>query len=322
MDKAPIVILDKPVIGISACCMGCPVRYNGKGFDLLKGLGREKGDFTWVPVCPECLAGLGIIRDPVHIAGENGSAVWRGEATVRGRGGRDVTAEMITGCQVALDNLRRAVVRAFVYMDGSPSCGVYRTTLKNQKRGKPPGVFGDLLDREGFFLIPALDLQSPLKWWDWRRRLLAYLWLTDTPLNSKGDAYEIWNRLKFICQEIDDPWARSKGRELAAWGRRVEPGILESFKLDVLNLLRRPSTNRRLTAGLLKSYAFYRKSTGQSIPEIGGPESRRNVTTVARELGLVERAAAKSGRFTGSSPVLYSGRPVKKQPPVEHREEG
>ena len=42
----------------------------------------------------------------------------------------------------------------------------------------------------------------PLKWWDWRRRLLAFLWLA---------------------------------------------------------------------ANLLKSYAFYRKSTGQSIPEVGGP---------------------------------------------------
>lgn len=312
MDKAPIIFGDKPVIGVSACCMGCPVRYNGRGFDLIKGLGREKGDFTWVPVCPECLAGLGVVRDPVHIAGENGSAVWRGEAKVRSRGGRDITDDLLAGCQAALDNLQRAHVRAFVYMDGSPSCGVYRTTLKNQNRGKPPGVFGDLLNREGYFLIPALDLQSPLKWWDWRRRLLAFLWLSDTSLTTKGEAYEIWNRLKFICQEIDDPWARAKGRELAAWGRHVDAGVLDKFRLDVLELLRRPSTTRRLTASLLKSYAFYRKSTGQSIPEIGGPESRRNVTTVARELTLIERAAAQSGRFTGSAPVLYSGRIAKK----------
>lgn len=61
------------MLGISACCMGCPVRYNGRGFDLLKNLGREKGDFTYCPVCPESLAGLGVMRDPIHLTGD----LWR-----------------------------------------------------------------------------------------------------------------------------------------------------------------------------------------------------------------------------------------------------
>ena len=149
MDRSPIILNDKPVIGISACCMGCPVRYNGKGFDMLRHLIREKGDFTWVPVCPECLAGLGIMRDPIHIAGENGAAVGRGEATIRSRSGRDVTSQLLAGARAAEENLQRAGVRAFIYMDGSPSCGVYRTTLRKQHRGKPPGVFGSLLDQAG-----------------------------------------------------------------------------------------------------------------------------------------------------------------------------
>jgi len=45
MDKSPIIINKKISIGISSCCMSSPIRYNGKGFDVLQPLGREKNDF-------------------------------------------------------------------------------------------------------------------------------------------------------------------------------------------------------------------------------------------------------------------------------------
>jgi uncharacterized protein YbbK (DUF523 family) len=308
MDKKPIILQNKPVIGISACCMSCPVRYNGRGFDMLRHIGREKGDFTWVPVCPECLAGLGIMRDPIHISGENGAAVWRGEASIRSRGGRDVTEKLLDGARDAKECLERAGVRAFIYMDGSPSCGVYRTTLKKQSRGHPPGVFGAILDQAGYFLIPALDLQSPLKWWDWRRRLLAYLWLSEVPIATRGDLYDVWYRLKFICQELNDVWARDKGRELAQLDHGFDPAYVALFRREVSDLLRRPSTTKRLTNGLLKNYAYYRKEAGQSLDSITPIDARRNVTTIARELTILERAAAEVGRFVGTAPVLYAGR--------------
>lgn len=64
MEKKNVVIHDKITIGISACCMGSPVRYNNKGWDMLATLGREKQDFMWCPVCPETMSGLGVPRGP------------------------------------------------------------------------------------------------------------------------------------------------------------------------------------------------------------------------------------------------------------------
>jgi len=308
MDKGPVILKDKPIIGISACCMGCPVRYNGRSMDMLKQIGREKGDFLWSPVCPECAAGLGVIRDPIHIDGPDGAAVWQGQARIRSRGGRDVTAAMQAGARESLASLERARTRAFVFMDGSPSCGVYRTTLRKQNRGKPPGVFGALLDQAGFFLIPALDLQSPLKWWDWRRRLLAFLWLDQVPLQSRGDLYEAWYRLKFLCQELDDPWARQMGQRLAALQGKLDPDVAAAFRRDVGSVLRRPSTVARITGSLWKNYSHYRKVTGQPIAEIKDPLTLRNVTSLARELILMEREAAVSQIMFGTSPVIYAGR--------------
>lgn len=63
-------VLDRRVsAGVSACLARCPVRYNGKGFDALAVLGRERTAFTFTPVCPECMAGLGVPRPSVHLTG-------------------------------------------------------------------------------------------------------------------------------------------------------------------------------------------------------------------------------------------------------------
>ena len=314
MDKGPIILREKPIIGISACCFGSAVRYNGRSMDMLKNIGREKGDFRWCPVCPETAAGLGIPRDPIHLVGENGRAVWDQGGRIVSRNGQDVTAALKAGAMDSLATLERAGVRVFVYMDGSPSCGVYRTTLRKQSRGKPPGIFGALLDQAGYFLIPGLDLQSPIKWWDWRRRMLAYLWLSETPLTTRAELYDVWYRLKFICQELDDPWAREQGRFLASLKGPLDPVVAADFRRQVSDVLRRPSTVQRITGSLWKNYCHHRKVTGRPVPDIQEPTALRNVTAIARELILMEREAAREGIMFGTSPVLYSGRPrFKKQ---------
>lgn len=305
--KDPVILLDKPHVGISSCCMSCPVRYNGKGFDLLAHLGREKQDFVWTPVCPECQSGLGVMRDPIHISGADGAAVWTGDASIRNRRGYDVTEKIKAGSLDCLSALNRAGVKAFVYMDGSPTCGVYRTTLKKQSRGKPPGVFGSLLFEQGFFLIPALDLQSPLRWWDWRRRLLAWLWLQDVSLSSRAELYAVWYRLKFICQELDNVQARALGHEIAAWKGKLASEQANAFRQQVGDILRQPSNTAKMMNSLWKNYSHYRKVTKQALPEINSPEQLRNVTTIAKEMLIMERAAAEAGIVFGTSPVLYRG---------------
>ncbi len=308
MENEAVVISERIAIGISACCMGSPVRYNAKGFDLLKNLGREKNDYKWCPVCPECMAGLGVPRDPIHLSGGDGSMVWSGEAAVKNRRGDVVTEELKESSDDCMKALKRAGATAFVYMDGSPTCGVYRTTLKDQKRGSPPGVFGALLLEKGFFLIPAADIQSPLKWWDWRRRLLAFHWLKGVELDGREGMYAVWHKLKFLCQELDEPCAREMGRKLAEVGKQKDEAFEEAFRKDVLNLLRRQSDARRIKNSLWKNYSFYRKEKGKSVEGINSPEFKRNITTIAKELVLLERTSFEEGIMFGPSPVLYRER--------------
>lgn len=305
MDQTNVIIHDRITIGISACTMGSPVRYNAKGWDLTSGMGREKNDFKWVPVCPETMAGLGVPRDPIHLSGGNGALVWTGEAIIKNRGGQDVTEDVKFGTMSCLETLERAGATAYVYMDGSPTCGVYRTSLKKQKRGNPPGIFGSLLLEREFFLIPASDLQSPIKWWDWRRRLLAFHWFKTLPLENKNALYEAWYKLKFLCQEIDEPWARELGRRLASLGKKPDAAELAGIRREILDVLRRPSTTARITQMLWKNYSFSRKTRGKTVEGINSPDFRRNVTTIAKELTKMERTAFEEEFFFASSPVLY-----------------
>jgi uncharacterized protein YbbK (DUF523 family) len=302
------ILQDKIRVGVSACNAGARVRWNRAGWDRLALLGREKSSFIWTPVCPEVMAGLGVPRHPIRLVSGNGEDFWQQTARVKNKPGEDVSAMVRDGALSCLEALKRAGVEAFVFMEGSPSCGVYRTTLKNRRLGKPPGVFGSLLIREDFFLIPALDLESPLKRWDWRRRLHAFCWLKRERIESKDQIYHIWHDFKFLCQEVDDPEARRIGAELADLPRRLEEEMIEAWRSSVLRLLRRPSTLKRVNAVMQKHYAYYRKHLQGG--DLAAPEPGLSKHRYVEELVEMEKRAFKEQFSFAGTPVLFRERPA------------
>jgi len=132
----------KIVLGISACTYGCKFRYNAKGWDLLSAIGRDRELFVFQPICPEVSAGLGVPRSAIRIQGESGEAVWEDRAKVMSSRGVDISDSLKKSAHSAMLQLKNAGCHSMIYMEGSPSCGVSRTTLKNKRLGKPPGVFG------------------------------------------------------------------------------------------------------------------------------------------------------------------------------------
>ena len=169
----PRVLTEKIRLGVSACVDRCPVRYNGRAFDAFAGIGREVADYTITPVCPECLAGLGVPREPIHLTG-SGADVLSRTAQVRDRHGRDVTARVLEGAASAMEALERARVRTVVVRESSPTCGLTKARIGRRRRAETgAGVFGAMLLDRGWFLIPDEALASPVKWWDYRRRMHA-----------------------------------------------------------------------------------------------------------------------------------------------------
>jgi uncharacterized protein YbbK (DUF523 family) len=299
------ILEEKIRVGISACNAGAKVRWNRAGWDRLDLLGREKSAFLWTPVCPEVMAGLGTPREPIRLVGGGGEEFWDGGATVKNRRGEDLGRHLRDGAEACLAALRRAGVEAFVFMEGSPSCGVYRTTLAGRRLGRPPGVFGALLLREDLFLIPAADLESPVKWWDWRRRLHAFAWLKRQDIDAKSRLYEAWHALKFLCQEVDDAGARRIGAEIANLPRHLGAGDVERWRLQALRLLRQPSTLARISSVMLKHFAHYRKHFNPAAAAVRAPRGDGAKRAFVEELLVRERRAVDGGHVFGGTPVIY-----------------
>ena len=126
---------------ISACLMGQPVRYDGKGkllsHDLIE---RWRQEGRLVVFCPELAGGFAVPRPPAEIAdGKTGADVLSGGASVIELGGADVTSQFVEGAEKALAVARAEGCDFALLIDGSPSCGsgfVYDGSFSG---GKHPG---------------------------------------------------------------------------------------------------------------------------------------------------------------------------------------
>jgi uncharacterized protein YbbK (DUF523 family) len=112
-------------IFISACLLGRPVRYDGKGKLLADPLiDRWKAEGRLVGYCPEQAGGLPTPRPPAEIeSGMNGEDVLAGRARVMEVTGGDVTAEFVEGGKKAVAFAREQGCSVALLIDGSPSCG-------------------------------------------------------------------------------------------------------------------------------------------------------------------------------------------------------
>lgn len=302
--ESSYIISEKIRVGVSACNTGAKIRWNRAGWDRLAPLERERNSFIWTPVCPEVMAGLGVPRLPIRLSGGNGDDVWNADAVVKNREGADVTENLKIACKDCEAALDRAEAEAFIFMEGSPSCGVYRTTMKNKRLGKPPGLFGSLLLKKQLFLIPALDLESPIKWWDWRRRLHAFCWLKRQDLTSKSQIFDIWHHVKFICQEVERKEADEIGRMLAALPKGLSVRAAEDWRSRTMELLRKPSNHRRIVSVMKKHYSHYRRHMGGAdLPET--PDEYMSKHKLAEELRKMENRAVQEGFLFAGTPVIY-----------------
>ena len=103
---------NKENVLISECLLGIDCKYNGKANHLYT-LDKLKEKFNLIPVCPECLGGLPIPRNPSEIK----------EKRVVTQNGNDVTEQFEKGAQSVLKlaqifNCKKAILKS-----NSPSCG-------------------------------------------------------------------------------------------------------------------------------------------------------------------------------------------------------
>lgn len=151
------------VILVSACLLGLPTAYDGRGHPVPE-LIRLAARGRVIPVCPEMAGGLPLPRPPAEIVGGDGGDVLDGRARVVTIDGQDVTEMFVRGAERALALARRYGVRLAVMKARSPSCGpagIYDGTHSGHLV-PGEGVTVALLRRAGVTVISEEEIPSIL----------------------------------------------------------------------------------------------------------------------------------------------------------------
>ena len=126
----------RPRLGISACLLGQPVRYDGghkRDAICVDLLGPQ---FEWVPVCPEVEVGMPVPRPPIRLTGRSEAPALVADGT-----GEDWTKRMAAFAAGRVEQLERLGLDGHVTKKDSPSCGL-AGVLIHPSTGGPPGRDG------------------------------------------------------------------------------------------------------------------------------------------------------------------------------------
>jgi uncharacterized protein YbbK (DUF523 family) len=128
MCKAGMAAMIKIKIGISSCLLGVNVRYDG-GHKLDRFLKDTLGAYAeYVPVCPEVECGLGVPRESMHLEGEPNNPCLVATSTKQDR-----TDLLVNWARKRVVELEAENICGFIFKRNSPSCGMERVKVCNEK---------------------------------------------------------------------------------------------------------------------------------------------------------------------------------------------
>jgi uncharacterized protein YbbK (DUF523 family) len=146
--------MPRPLLAISACLLGQPVRYDG-GHKAHQWIIHELSTLVeWLPVCPEVELGLGVPREPIQLESDGKEVHLRG---VQSR--RDLTAEMIQFAERRVDILQQKNIAGYVAKSKSPSCALTSARVLGEEDSFGAGLFMRVLVRRMPHL-PVLEESS------------------------------------------------------------------------------------------------------------------------------------------------------------------
>ncbi len=250
-----------PKIGISACLLGNPVRFNGghKQSSLCSDVLARHVEF--VPLCPEVAIGLGTPREPIRLVGEPENPRARG--TVRRE--LDVTDALAAyGRQMAaqLDD-----ISGFILMQKSPSCGMERVKVYRDNGHTVPGGGTGIFARALMEARPDLPveedgrLNDPVLRENFLTRVYAYAqWqrLVQAGLTRKA-IVDFHSRYKYQLMAAHPQQYRELGRMVASLRdcsvHAFAPGYFSQF----MQALKRPAT-RGTHSNVLQHLTGYLKN--------------------------------------------------------------
>ncbi len=304
---------DRPRIGISACLLGEPVRYDaGHKRDawIVDVLGPT---VEWVPVCPEVEAGFGTPRETMRLVRTDGGGI----ALVTTGTARDVTQTMRRYADRRVDELAHGNLDGYVLKADSPSCGVdgVRVSWETINAGTGEAAEQDLLTGRGLFAeallarlphLPVADereLADPEGRRQFVERVFAH--------HRAGKMMPMIDALRSVHV------VRVRGRERAAGLDRAateEPLEIRLHDRPFAVIMRTPGADRDLAAGFLLAERVIAGADDLGTiahctdPAADHRENIVNVTLAHRSADAIDRLLAERRQVSGNSSCGLCGR--------------
>lgn len=146
---------------VSACLAGVNCTFRGLN-NLDYRIKKLADNGVAIALCPEVFGGLGVPRENIELVGGDGSGVLDGKAAAVTASGRDVTKEVVDGCEKILNIIKKYNIKEAILKANSPTCGsaqIYDGTFSGKlKDGN--GVLVAMLKRHGIRVMTEKEAQD------------------------------------------------------------------------------------------------------------------------------------------------------------------
>ena len=258
--------MDKIRIGVSACLLGQPVRYDGQhkhDHYITDTLGRY---FEFVGVCPEVECGLGVPRESMRLVGDPANP-----RLVTTRTGVDLTDRMQAWVAKRVVELEKEDLYGFIFKSRSPSSGMEKVKVYNERGGvigNSPGLFGKAFMAH-FPTLPCEDegrLNDPDLRENFIERVFT-LWRFRQAVRASptlGALMAFHTRNKLLIQSHHEPLMREMGRELAGLKAREVRAFIPQYEAKLMRALKALATVRKHTNILQHMLGYLRKDVDEA----------------------------------------------------------
>jgi uncharacterized protein YbgA (DUF1722 family)/uncharacterized protein YbbK (DUF523 family) len=256
----PFDLPQRPKLGISACLLGDPVRYNG-GHKASRLCSQSLAHyFDFVPLCPEVAIGLGIPRQPIRLVGDPQAP----HAVDSGPRQRDHTEPLAEFGELMAHQLGE--ICGYIFMQKSPSCGLERVKVYQSNgraaEGGGRGIYASAFCARHPDLPVEEDgrLNDPVLRENFLTRVYAYAqWqeLCRQGLSHKA-IIDFHSRYKYQLMANDPLQYQALGRLLGGIGQHPLQDIAPRYFSALMAALKRCAT-RRTHSNVLQHLCGYLK---------------------------------------------------------------
>jgi uncharacterized protein YbgA (DUF1722 family)/uncharacterized protein YbbK (DUF523 family) len=252
-------------IGVSGCLLGQNVRFDG-GHKLDRFITDTLGQYVeFVPVCPETECGLGVPREAMRLVGDI-----RSPRLVTVRTHVDHTERMLAWAGKRVTELEREDLCGFIFKSDSPSSGMERVKVYNEKgmpEKKGVGLFARTF-MEHFPLIPVEEegrlhdprlrenfIESIFTLKRWRE------FLGERP--SLGGLVDFHTRNKLLLLAHSEKHYRAMGKLVAAGRTLPKQSLFEQYEALLLETLKLKTTVKKNANVLYHLMGYFKEELSQ-----------------------------------------------------------